>query len=54
MIILFMLQRTVKQKRTVPRRYNNIQYCTQNGCLRYLREINSLWQLDLVLIQQVL
>jgi hypothetical protein len=24
----------------------------KNGCLRYLREINSLWQLDLVLIQQ--
>jgi hypothetical protein len=32
-----MLQRTVKQ-RTVPRRYNNIQYCTKNGCLRYLRK----------------
>jgi hypothetical protein len=44
-----MLQRTVKQ-RTVPRRpYNTV---LQNGCLRYLREINSLWQLDLVLIQQ--
>jgi hypothetical protein len=29
--------------------YNTV---LQNGCLRYLREINSLWQLDLVLIQQ--
>jgi hypothetical protein len=28
------------KKRTVPCRYNNIQYYQKNGCLRYLREIN--------------
>jgi hypothetical protein len=46
-----MLQRTVKQ-RTVPRRYNNIQYCTSKWMSEISEEINSLWQLDLVLIQQ--
>jgi hypothetical protein len=49
--MFLMLQRTVKQKNST--NVGTITYnTTKNGCLRYLREINSLWQLDSVLIQQ--
>jgi hypothetical protein len=41
----FYVQRTVKQKRTKYNRRYTTQY-QQNGCLRYLREINSI--IDLV------
>jgi hypothetical protein len=39
----FYVSREQSNKRTVPRRYNNIHTVLKNGCLRYLREINGNW-----------